>query len=145
MQNAVIFDIDGTLSVINEERQELIRKRSWDKFHRLSICSEVNEKVHSALIEHQNQGAVIVLLTGRPERWLDSTEHWLEKKDIYYDMLLMRTNGDRRKSNYSKKEHLDQLRETFNIIEAWDDRQQDIDLFKSYGIKAVKVEGQYGG
>jgi len=144
-QEVVIFDIDGTLSTISKERQSLIPKRLWDKFHRLSICAGVNRTVRDALCEYYEAGKTIVLLTARPARWLESTEHWLEKNSIPFHALYMRRNGDKRKSCYSKKEHLESLLKTFNIIEAWDDRQQDIDLFKSYGIKTIKVEGQNEG
>jgi len=139
MQEAVVFDIDGTLSIISEERQELVRKRSWAKFHRLSICAPVNKKTVDALEKYLSEGKLIILITGRPKRWLDCTLHWLEKNDIYYDALYMRRNGDKRKSYYSKKEHVDEISKVFKIIEAWDDRQQDIDMFEEYGIRTVKV------
>ena len=141
MQEIVVFDIDGTLSIISEERRELIRKRSWDKFHRLSICAPVNKEVVNALDKHFNEGKIIALITGRPERWGDCTTHWLEKNNISYHILYMRKNGDKRKSYYSKKEHVDKILKSYKIIEAWDDCQQDIDMFESYGIKTVKVEG----
>jgi acid phosphatase class B len=140
--DAVIFDIDGTLSTISKERQELIRKRSWDKFHRLSICAEVNKEVVASLVAHWEAGIKIILLTARPERWRESTIHWLEKNDIPFDSLRMRIDGDKRRSNHSKKEHVKDILDWHNVLEAYDDRQQDIDLFKSFGIKTIKVEGQ---
>ena len=144
-QKAVIFDIDGTLSIISAERQALIKTRSWDKFHRLSICASANGEVVSKLLEHHTAGRLIILITARPARWLESTEHWLEKNYIPYHALFMRKNGDKRKSFHSKKEHIDSLLKFATIIEAWDDRQQDIDLLRSYGIRTIKVEGQYEG
>ena len=142
MHEAVIFDIDGTLATTSEERHELILKRSWEKFHRLSICAQVNKRVADALHEYQESDKAIIIITGRPERWRETTEHWLERNDIYYDVLFMRKNGDRRKSSIAKKEHVVKLLKYFDIIAAWDDRQQDIDMFEEMGISTVKVEGE---
>ena len=52
----------------------------------------------------------------------------------------MRPKDDYRKDNIIKKEILDKIRSQYNVLFAYDDRNQVVDMLRENGIKVFQVE-----
>lgn len=129
-QNAFIFDIDGTLSIIGD--------RSPYDFSRVGEDT-VNESVLNILNSLKNDNNIIIV-SGREETCMDETRKWLEDNDIYFDDIIMRKEGDKRKDSIVKEEIYHEFIEPkFNIIGVFDDRDQVVDMWRSLGLTCLQV------
>lgn len=80
-----------------------------------------------------------LILTARPVAYRAITLEWLRRKGIIADHVLMRNNGDHRSSAQIKQEQLQHLALFYDItpgqiLHAYDDRQDVVDMFRRNGI-----------
>ncbi len=126
LPDAVIFDIDGTLSLMN--------KRSpydWDRVDE----DDVNEIVFEQLMFQKSLDRKIILMSGRDGAALDKTKEWLEFYKIPYDYLFLKGVDDNRKDSIIKAElYENHIKDKFNILFAVDDRISICRLWFSKGI-----------
>lgn len=126
LPNAVICDLDGTLC--------LLRNRNpYDA----SRCDQddLNPVVASLLV-----GKIVLLVSGREEKYREPTLKFLTKYHIQYHALWMRETGDRRKDSIIKKEIFDRhIRDVYNIEFVLDDRNQVVELWRSLGLTCLQV------
>lgn len=145
MLNWAIFDLDGTLAD-TAWRNHLAVARNWYWFH-AGIPLDLPRPAETALLrawvagdprEHNR----VALVTGRPERYRNLTEEWLDKHRIHWDALYMRPNGDRRSDIVVKGEIHDlMIREgKSNIIFAIEDRDQVVEMWRSRGITCFQCQ-----
>ena len=95
----IIIDIDNTLSIAND-RFKLAEKENgkldWDIVH--SSENLIKDKPNLPMIElaknYKENGFEVIVLTGRPESTRKVTKEWLEKYNIPYDNLYMRSWED---------------------------------------------------
>jgi hypothetical protein len=138
---AVIADLDGTLCDVSEilhlvEGEE----RDFHAFHAASAGCPSVEAVVKAVRAAKAAGRGILIVTGREFIWRDLTLDWLAKHDIPYDELVMRIVGDYRGDDVIKAEMLDDLEKRgWEVIEAWEDRDDIADLWASRGITVHRV------
>lgn len=124
---AVVWDLDGTLSD-DRARAHFVeveegRKRDWrsyfdaiDEDPPIAASIEILGALHAA-------GVRIVFLTGRPEYTRPKTERWLRANGLDgYDLLLMRPAGERRHAGEFKVDEIQKLRETYELVCAFEDR-----------------------
>ena len=131
-KDAVIFDMDGTLAHM--------RRRGPFDWMRVDE-DDCDEIVREILLDHKKAGKTIIILTGRDGTALDKTKEWLEFYEIPYDYIFIRKAGDYRKDSIIKKEIYDnELKDKFNIICIYDDRNQVVKMWRDMGIKCVQVE-----
>lgn len=139
----VIVDIDNTLS-INKKRYELATKSDgsidWDVLYDYdNVISDEPNYPMIEIINYLYKDYGVYILTGRPRAILNSTQDWLEKYGINYDVLLMRSE----ENHYIKDVELKQ--KMYNdfvkdvVYCAFDDKQEIIDLWNSFGIISFKV------
>jgi hydroxymethylpyrimidine pyrophosphatase-like HAD family hydrolase len=106
-----VIDIDGTLADCSHRLHLVPRKgkRDYDAFYRAAwldtttkICDKITE------IVRRDYGADILVVTGRPEKEREATLNWLYNNVRFGQSftLLMRKNGDMRKSHVVKRELL---------------------------------------
>lgn len=114
LEDAVIFDIDGTLA--------LMGKRG--PFDWLSTYKDdVNQIVAEHLEFHISKGRKVFILTGRDEVCREVTEDWLDLHELDYDELYMRPKDDYRKDTIIKKEiYKREIEGKFNILAVYEDR-----------------------
>lgn len=131
LPHAVICDLDGTLCLLNG-------RNPYDA----STCQNdlLNEAVSSIL-----QGRLVILTSGRDEKYRLQTEQFLTTHDIKYLNLHMRKTGDIRKDSIVKREMFDEhIRGKFNIDFVLDDRNQVVELWRSLGLICMQVaEGNF--
>lgn len=129
-RQAVIFDIDGTLAIMKDRTPF-----EWDK-----VGQDLpNEPVLSAYSAFKDTSFVIIVFSGRDACCRKQTEEWLSENDVKYDYLDMRPEGDTRKDSIVKKEMFDKIKDEYNIIGVFDDRDQVVEMWRSLGLTCFQV------
>lgn len=136
----ILCDIDNTVSNA-KWREPLIRGRekNWDKFYSSSTEDAIIGETFGFLKSLVYYGYTLVFLTGRPERYKNITESWLDKSlGLPYAGVIYRQNGDHSSTEHFKKKVLDkyfannQLKEIVYVI---DDYGPVLQMFKDYFSK----------
>lgn len=140
----VIIDIDNTLSNANE-RFKLAEKENgktdWDFVH--APENLITDKPNLPMIElaknYKEDGFEVIILTGRPESTKKVTKEWLQKYNIPYDKLYMRSWEDNflKAPDFKRKIYETEIKE--NVFCAYDDDQRVIDVWVDLGVTCFKV------
>lgn len=134
LENAAIFDIDGTLAHMNGRRGPF----DWNK-----VDVDIADPFVVRMVKlHKSYGDKIIILSGRDEVSKDLTEEWLKFYEIDYDFIFMRKKDDYRKDSVVKKEiYENDVIGKYNIVAIYDDRQQVVDMIREdLGLKVFQVE-----
>ena len=140
----VIIDIDNTLS-LSDKRFRLAKKENgkidWDIAHSPEnmILDEPNHAMVHLTNKYKKDGFEVVILTGRPESTEDVTINWLNKHDIQYDKLYMRSKEDYSIKAVEYKKKIYQTEIIDDVFCAYDDDEDIIQLWNSLNITAFKV------
>lgn len=119
MENAVIFDIDGTLA-----SHENIRS-PYD-LSKVYLDKPIIPVVDSLKVFHQ-AGYKIIILSGREDKSRMQTARWFKMHEIPYDHMYMRATADRRRDSIIKTElYNEHIKDKYNVIGVFDDRLQVI-------------------
>jgi predicted kinase len=152
LPKAVICDLDGTLSLLNG-------RSPYDA----SNCDKdlPNLPVIEAVKALYSQGFQILFTSGREDKYREPTIRFIEQhvrvqvpvswneesgpgpslttKVIDYK-LFMRPTGDQRKDAIVKRELFDEnIRGKFNVVFAYDDRNQVVDAWREMGLACFQV------
>ena len=144
MKKIVIFDLDGTLALIDSRREISIGdddKMDWDTFFNPKMISldDPNTDVINMARILKSQGFHIWILSGRSDRTKDATIDWLNKHDIWFDSLMMRPQGYLYKpDNDLKQMWLNSIGKD-NVAMVFDDRQQVVDMWRQNGLTCFQV------
>ena len=143
-RSAAIFDIDGTLAN-NEHRRHFIERppgqtRDWAAFNERMVFDKPNPAVSTLLNFSRKFGLMVVLATGRGEEYRSTTEKWLSKFGLGYDLLLMRPAKDYRPDTEIKREMLDKMRSD-GIAPQFvvDDRNSVVAMWRDSGLTCFQV------
>jgi uncharacterized protein YxjI len=120
----VIFDLDGTFAFLGDRSPYDASRAEHD---------EVNQAVHFVYqaIRRGKPETVILLVSGREDRWRPETERWLERHGIIADELFMRRAGDRRKDTVVKREIYERhIAGHYTVRVVFDDRDQVVRLWR---------------
>ena len=140
----VIFDLDGTLALIDDRRDLATKdngKFDWDVFFNpdnidLDIPNDVVVSMAKML---SSQGHPIWILSGRSDVTHQATVDWLNKHDIWFDHLVMRPqNHLYMPDNDLKQMWLDSIgKDTVAMV--FDDRNQVVDMWRKNGLTTFQV------
>lgn len=149
---AIIIDLDGTLSDCSHRQHFMTgEKKNWNAFYEGLSDDPVNvwckdiitafttSKLDEFLFFH------IILVSGRPDKYMEKSVAWLNKNKIEFDYLLMRKTGDFR-ADYIVKEEIyrNHIEPEFNILFAVDDRKQVVDMWRRIGVTCLQcAEGNF--
>lgn len=141
MKPCVLFDIDGTIALIDHRRPLLDgNKPDWRSFNSKMGDDTPNYPVvdlYKTLWDSQKYQ--LILVSGRGEEYRRITEIWLTWNSIPFDKVLMRSLNDFRPDFEIKQEILDQLRAEGNEISfVVDDRSSVVDMWRSNGIVCLQ-------
>jgi len=122
LPKAVICDLDGTLSLLNGR----------DPYNAATCDNDLlNEPVAAALKMAKQRGYQVILLSGREDKFREPTVRFLDKYQIGYDLLLMRTSNDFRKDNIIKRELFEgEIQGKYFVEFLLDDRNQVVDMWR---------------
>lgn len=142
MNQAIIFDLDGTLCDVEHRRRYVTTEpRNWDAFN--AACVLDKPVPHVLLMfsilwdRRQAFGYEVLFCSGRSGKHWDETVEWLcahldlEPHEVN---LRMRAADDRRPDNLVKKDMLDDIRKTHEVLFAVDDRNQVVDMWRENGV-----------
>ena len=144
MKKTVIFDLDGTLALIDSRRELSLKdngKIDWDVFFDPKMISldDPNQPVIDIANMLSKQGYTIMILSGRSDVTYQATIDWLNKHDIWFDNLIMRPQNHLYKpDNDLKQMWLDSIGKD-NVAMVFDDRQQVVDMWRQNGLTCFQV------
>jgi predicted secreted acid phosphatase len=141
----VVFDIDGTLSIVGDRLKYLQETPpNWDAFY--GACGEdtVNDAIWEvyAAMEGEHE---IYFVTGRRESCRKDTISWMLRNHIEChgdNHLLMRKDGDKRHDTDVKPELVDDFKH--DILMIFEDRASMVDKWRELGYTCLQVaEGNF--
>ena len=144
----VIFDLDGTLALIDDRRKISTKpngKIDWDIFFNPKNIDldKSNLPVIQVLKMFKQQGFRIVILSGRLKTTKDATKRWLVLNGVPFDVLKMRPDNNSFKftpDDELKQWWLDTLfSDTSEIFAVFDDRQKVVDMWRRNGLTCFQV------
>ncbi len=122
LPKAILCDLDGTLALLNG-------RDPYDA----SACDTdlLNTPVANVLRNYKQLGFLVILVSGREDKYQEPTLRFLEQHAIPYDRLLMRAAGDGRKDSLIKRELFDrELAGKYYIEFILDDRNQVVQMWR---------------
>lgn len=153
MKKTAIFDLDGTLALIDDRRAKSTNvngKMDWDTFFdpnniQLDLPNQPVIEMAKMLKE---QGHSIVIFSGRSKVTKVATMEWLNKFGVPFDVLKMRPDNNEFKfmpDNKLKQHWLDQLfPDKSSILCIFDDRDKVVKMWRENGIACFQVaEGAF--
>ncbi len=132
---AIIFDVDGTLA-------EMIDRKpyDWDKVG----TDQPHEVICDMLKAYDQQGYIIIILSGRDGCCETETRKWLHKYELNYDEFYIRDAGDMRKDSIIKSEIFwGSIARRYNVRAVVDDRPQVCRMWRDLGLKVIQVADPY--
>lgn len=131
-QNCYVFDVDGTLAKMNG-------RSPYD--YSLVHTDTVNHNVAMIARLLAQSGLPIIILSGRTDDCKFETLKWLYENNIPHDAIYMRKTGDNRNDAIVKKElYEDNLKEKYNVLAIFDDRNRVVDMWRALGLTCLQVE-----
>ena len=98
IRKTIIFDLDGTLALIDERRRKSAKpngKINWNVFYDPKNISldKPNYPVILMFKTLKDAGHRVVIFSGRSDQTKDETVKWLESYGVVPDMLVMRDSS----------------------------------------------------
>jgi predicted kinase len=133
LSDCILSDLDGTLAILGN-RNPYDRDFENDK---------VNEVVRHIFVNYFDDAYIDykqIIFSGRSDKFKTVTEKWLTDNNIYYNILVMRKEGDVRKDVIVKKEMYEEyIKGKYNCQLILDDRLQTCELWYSMGLSLLRV------
>ena len=145
MNKTVIFDLDGTLALIDERRVLAAKpdgKINWKTFFdpKNIQLDKPNVPVIEMAKMLKSQGHSVVIFSGRDSISRNETINWLNQFGVPFDVLKMRAQGSHTPDDVLKKDWLDQLFPDKNdILCIFDDRDKVVKMWRDNGISCFQV------
>ena len=140
----VIFDLDGTLALIDDRRDLATKdngKFDWDVFFNpdnINLDLPNQPVIQMANMLHK-QGFRIFILSGRSDVTHQATVNWLNDNGVWWDHLVMRPQNQLYlPDNDLKQGWLDTIGKD-NVAMVFDDRNQVVDMWRKNGLTCFQV------
>ena len=164
-KNVVIFDLDGTLAII-DERKKLAKWESnkkamdWDVFFHpdnIKLDKPDPPVIKCAQMFHE-QGFRVIIFSGRNDINFKETKEWLSEHNVPYDLLVCRPDKFKEESwpvadgnpatpamrfmpdEILKKAMLDTFVNKDNVFCVFDDRKKVVDMWRQEGLTCFEVD-----
>ena len=144
MNKKVIFDLDGTLALIDKRRDLATKdngKMDWDVFFdpdNIDLDLPNQTVIDMANMLH-SQGYLIYIFSGRSDKTEDATKDWLDKHNVNYDLLQMRPQGLLYKPDNDLKQDWLNVIKKDTVAMVFDDRNQVVDMWRKNGLTTFQV------
>ena len=133
LPEAIIVDIDGTLALHNG-------RGPYDTslYHTDTLNKPVADIVK--MYEQAEEEVRVLVVSGRDAAFRQVTSDWLNKNRLFYNQLLMRPEGDKRRDDLVKRELYDQhIKDKYNVLFVLDDRDRVVAMWRSLGLTCLQV------
>jgi hypothetical protein len=145
MKKTVIFDLDGTLALIDDRRSLSTLpngKMNWKTF--FDPANIDLDKPNWPVIEMakmlKEQGHSVVIFSGRDSISRKETINWLDKHLVPFDVLKMRPEGTFTPDDILKQNWLDQLfPDRSDVLCIFDDRDKVVNMWRANGLSCFQV------
>jgi len=134
----VVIDLDGTLCN-SKHREHLAVAGQWDEFHSMLGDDEPWADTKGLLDILYGAGIGVVGLTGRNEKFRNSTLDWLTKNDIWLDELMMRPDNNYMPDHELKPKMLEDKHEKDDILFILEDRDKVVEAWRNLGYNCWQV------
>lgn len=136
LPHAIIVDIDGTLAKMGDRSPY-----DWSKVD----LDTINEPVRSISNGYAGPYKNVIIMSGRDGSCREATIKWLQENGVYFDLLLMRHEGNNEKDSIIKKRMFEEnVRGRYYVDYVLDDRDQVVALWRSMGLTCLQVaEGDF--
>ena len=138
----VIFDIDGTLSIVGDRLKYLqLSPPDWDAFYNACGTDTCNDPIW-AIWQAMHEKYSIRFVTGRRESCRRDTLKWMRDNMIKCpsEHLFMRTNGDLRHDTEVKPELISDFKDDILLI--FEDRSSMVKQWSRVGIHLFAGSGR---
>ena len=168
MKKTVIFDLDGTLAIIDKRRIKAgspsgktpsPNKMDWDVFFDPDNIKldEPNHPVIKMAQLFNHDGFNIVIFSGRNDRSFHTTKEWLDLNQVPFHLLVMRPDKFKDESwpiadgnpatkdmrfmpdEILKKKMLYTFVDKDDVLMCVDDRQKVVDMWRDEGLTCFQV------
>lgn len=142
LQDLVIFDLDGTLALVDHRRHHISgKKKDFATFESKCVDDGLNEPVATVFKSLQQTGLEIRIFSGRSENVRRQTEAWLLSMGLQPDVLKMRPDGDFIADEELKERWLKELsdQERSRILCVFDDRQKVVAMWRRNKVVCFQV------
>ena len=146
MKNTIIFDLDGTIALVDKRREASKLpdgKMNWDEWSNPSNIKldEPNEPVIKMAQLFAEDGFNIVIFSGRSDKTERTTRSWLSRNRVPFHKLVMRPHKTMNfvPDEILKKDMLDKHIDIDDIFMVVDDRQKVVDMWRSLGLTVFQV------
>jgi phosphoglycolate phosphatase-like HAD superfamily hydrolase len=143
MKNKVIFDLDGTLALIDERRALAAKpdgKINWKTFFAPEniALDKPNEPVIEMFKCLADRGFEMIILSGRDAISRTETRTWLKEHGIFPDILWMRPQGSFTPDDVLKQTWLGEIGAD-NVFCVFDDRDKVVKMWRDNGLTCFQV------
>jgi phosphoglycolate phosphatase-like HAD superfamily hydrolase len=143
MKNKVIFDLDGTLALIDERRALAAKpdgKINWKTFFAPEniALDKPNEPVIEMFKCLADRGFEMIILSGRDAISRTETRAWLKEYGIHPDILWMRPQGSFTPDDVLKQTWLGEIGAD-NVFCVFDDRDKVVQMWRNNGLTCFQV------
>ena len=144
-KKTVIFDLDGTLALIDKQRAISTKdngKMDWGTFLDPKNINLDEPNIPVITIAQMLNGLDfnIVIFSGRSDVTKWTTRAWLVKHKVPYNKLVMRDKKNHFvPDNRLKHMWLNTLVDKDDVFMVFDDRQQVVDMWRDNGITCFQV------
>jgi predicted kinase len=139
LKNCIIVDIDGTLAIRADRNQYDESKVYLD-----NLNTNISDIVNS--YKKNNPDIYVMIFSGRKDSCKEMTIKWLNKYQIMFDEIHMRSVDDNRKDSIVKKELFETyIRNKYNCLFVLDDRNSVVNMWRNdLGLQCLQVaEGDF--
>ena len=135
----VIFDLDGTLALIEHRRHFVTDgNKDWDSFFAACVDDLPNIPVIETCRALHDQHYIINIFSGRSDAVKEETKSWLKLHGIPHATLVMRREGDFTSDVELKRSWIDsELREKTLMV--FDDRDSVVKMWREEGFVCAQV------
>ena len=150
----IIFDLDGTLALV-DHRRHLVDgsegKKDFDAFHRACVDDPPNMPIIKLTRYFALLSFHIEIWSGRSSAVRQQTTDWLTRNEVKFDVLRMRRTGDYTPDNLLKEFWFDNWLGIYkppeglaNNLLVFDDRDKVVAMWRRRGITCCQVaEGDF--
>jgi len=142
MSRTYIFDLDGTIALIEHRRPILDSDdpKKWNKFFDACVDDTANMPVVLIMADLYSLGHRIEIWSGRSDRVKKQTVQWLKRYNIPFHHLKMRKEGDYTpddtlKMNWYISYDLDEK----PVAAVFDDRDKVVAMWRRIGVPCFQV------
>ena len=140
---AIIVDIDGTVALHDGIRGHYDMASAGKDAINKPIVQLIHDYYSAEFRDRRDP--LMLMVSGREEKYRKLTEDWLHGNDLWPDHLYMRPNDDGRRDDIVKREIFDRyIRDYYNVQFVLDDRDRVVKMWRSLGLTCLQVaEGNF--